>query len=55
MILKYRNQQSEAGNPRNPNNSYRIPSRPNDANIPNFTFPKKPNDDSARCRYLGRA
>jgi hypothetical protein len=48
MILKYRNQQSEAGNPRNPNNSYRIPSRPNDPNIPNLTFPKKPNDDSAR-------
>jgi hypothetical protein len=41
MILKYRSQQSAAGNPRNPNNSYGIPSRPNDANIPNFTFPKK--------------
>jgi hypothetical protein len=51
MILKYRNQQSEAGNPRNPNNIYRVPSKPSDADIPNFTFLKKPNDDSARCRY----
>jgi len=40
-LLKYRSQKSAAGNPRNPNNSYGIPSRPNDANIPNFTFPKK--------------
>jgi hypothetical protein len=41
MILKYRNQQSEAGNPRNPNNSYIIPSRPNDANIPKLYIPKE--------------